>query len=246
MVQKIEQKIKQFNEQAVARWFEKLYRRRGLKSMREYPAFPIFLDYLAVQPGKRLLDIGCGLGWLLRAARKRGLEAYGIDLSPAAVKWSARNAPGAVVKVSSVTRMDFPDKYFDYLTCIGVLEHFIDIPTAIREMYRVSTDCARFCFMVPNSRTVSWQIGGRFRQRTRGIRENALSLRKWQRLFRESGLAVEGVFRDEWPIHKTVALPGVGRLQKIVGMGRRFIRRMVPLHFANHFVFVLRKIAPDQ
>jgi SAM-dependent methyltransferase len=47
---------------------------------------PLYLLQAAgVQPGLRLLDVGCNLGYLVAAARKRGYEAIGIDGSPAAV-----------------------------------------------------------------------------------------------------------------------------------------------------------------
>ncbi len=40
------------------------------------------LDLLALQPGERLLELGCGDGRLLRAAAKRGIKAVGYEINP--------------------------------------------------------------------------------------------------------------------------------------------------------------------
>lgn len=81
------------------------------------------LDALqAVRPGGRLLDVGCAFGFLLDAARARGFEAFGLDLSAAAVA-HARRAHRERVHVGPLDDSAFPGVRFDAVTLVDVLEH---------------------------------------------------------------------------------------------------------------------------
>src|SRR5688500_16859502 len=44
----------------------------------------------AVQPGMKVLDVGCGRGEILRHCARLGADAYGIDYAPVAIEMSAR------------------------------------------------------------------------------------------------------------------------------------------------------------
>ncbi|WP_137808340.1 bifunctional 2-polyprenyl-6-hydroxyphenol methylase/3-demethylubiquinol 3-O-methyltransferase UbiG [Pseudomonas sp. G(2018)] len=59
----------------------------------------ILLAVLGRQPG-RVLDLGCGEGWLLRALTERGIEAFGVDGSATLVE-AARKAGSAPVHLAS-------------------------------------------------------------------------------------------------------------------------------------------------
>jgi len=147
------------SENSIRSWFDRLYERKQLDSMRHIDAYPVYLDYLDVDPNKKLLDVGCGPGLLLKAAQQRGLQGYGIDLSSEAVRIASRTLPDSSIEVGSVTRINHPDKKFDYITCIGVLEHFLDMDKSISELKRIAKDTARYCIMVPNSKTIYSRLG---------------------------------------------------------------------------------------
>ncbi len=58
------------------------------------PVAGVLLDALAVAPGERLLDVGCGTGNLALAATARGVRATGVDPAAGLVD-RARARPGA-------------------------------------------------------------------------------------------------------------------------------------------------------
>ncbi len=118
-------------EHSIRSWFDRRYRSRREQSMRPMAAYTSFLDYLPLKAGEKLLDIGCGTGWLLKLASERALLTCGIDLSAEAVKLSRKNSPTSVVEIASVTKIPFLNDTFDYITCIGALEHFIEIGKSI-------------------------------------------------------------------------------------------------------------------
>lgn len=84
---------------------------------------------LDLQPGERLLDIGCGWGGLmLRAAEKYGVEATGITLSQNQFEYVAREiASRGLEGRCHVRLMDYRDvpeeSQFDKIASIGMFEH---------------------------------------------------------------------------------------------------------------------------
>jgi cyclopropane-fatty-acyl-phospholipid synthase len=83
---------------------------------------------LRLQPGERMLDIGCGWGSLLiHAAAHYGVEAVGVTLSPAQAELAreriARAGLAARVSVRSVDYREIPDGPYDKVASVGMYEH---------------------------------------------------------------------------------------------------------------------------
>ena len=229
------------SENSIRSWFDRLYKQKQLNSMRHIDAYPVYLDYLKVHQNKKLLDVGCGPGLLLKAAQQRGLQTYGIDLSPEAVKIASHTSPDSKIELGSVTQINDPDKSFDYITCIGVLEHFLDMDKSISELKRVAKDTAQYCIMVPNSRTIYWNIAKTFSRSHRESNENANSLEEWQDLFSNYGFKIVNIHRDDWQIRKFFKFFGLGSLKKLIETTKTVVRKLIPLKFAHQFIFIMEK-----
>jgi cyclopropane-fatty-acyl-phospholipid synthase len=83
---------------------------------------------LELEPGQRLLDIGCGWGSLpIHAASNHGVSALGITLSePQAQLAAARAAAAGVGDRVEIKVMDYRDlggERFDAIASIGMVEH---------------------------------------------------------------------------------------------------------------------------
>lgn len=85
-----------------------------------------------LHPG-RLLDIGCGKGHFLAAARAAGWEVVGVDTSPAAAEYAHRHY-GISVHVGDAQEIKL-DRPFDAVTMWHVLEHLAD-PSATLDLAR--------------------------------------------------------------------------------------------------------------
>lgn len=79
-------------------WIEAI-RGGALQSRVQVTDQAILLAVLSRQPA-RVLDLGCGEGWLLRALTERGIEAVGVDGDPTLVD-AARSAGTAPVHLAS-------------------------------------------------------------------------------------------------------------------------------------------------
>lgn len=86
--------------------------------------------------GSRLLDVGCGTGELVRAARAAGHDATGVEPDPE-MAGLAVDATGGDVVVAGLPDLPHADDGFDVVTANFVLNHVDDPRAGARELSRV-------------------------------------------------------------------------------------------------------------
>ena len=91
--------------------------------------------------GKRLLEIGHGIGTDLLTFAEAGAEVHGVDLTEEHHRLAKRNfeVHGLPVdlRLGDAAKLDFRDAYFDVVYSFGVLHHTPDTVRCIGEAYRV-------------------------------------------------------------------------------------------------------------
>jgi ubiquinone/menaquinone biosynthesis C-methylase UbiE len=219
--------------------FDKIYKTKGFRYLRPAVAYEIFVTLLSPGKGDKCLDIACGPGLLLKLLAQKGAFAYGVDISPEAIKMSRLYCPVANVFVANAEELPFKDKEFKYITCIGSLERMIDRTKAIREQIRVARDDGIFCYMVRNSRHISWKMFMKpLGLYNRQAHQDAMDLEEWSVLFRASGLRILSIHPDHWTYY---------RIRKLIPIWNRktdFSRiRKFPfnINLAYEFIFLLEK-----
>ncbi|NNH73264.1 methyltransferase domain-containing protein [Nocardia uniformis] len=89
--------------------------------------YRLVFDKLRLQPGDRLLDIGCGWGGMVRYAAKRGVQVIGATLSAEQAEWAQRKiAEDGLSDLAEVRHSDYrdvPEGEFDAVSSIGLTEH---------------------------------------------------------------------------------------------------------------------------
>lgn len=80
-----------------------------------------------------LLDMGCQSSVILPNAQRAGIRGkkFGVDFTPGQFN------PGIVPIVGDITRTQFPDASFDYITCLSTVEHEVDIAAFAKEAGRL-------------------------------------------------------------------------------------------------------------
>jgi SAM-dependent methyltransferase len=105
-------------------------------------------------PG-HLLDVGAGVGALVRLAGERGWKAIGIDVDPAVVAYA--RARGLDVRLGELGTLALPADRFDLVTLCNVVDFVADPVAALAECRRVLVPGGRIFVRTPN---VPWQLQG--------------------------------------------------------------------------------------
>jgi len=99
------------------------------------------VEHYGIKPGDKILDVGCGKGFLLFDFTKvvPNLELHGIDVSEYAIA-TAKEEIKERLQVGNATSLPYPDNYFDFVFSITTLHnlHCYDLDKALREIERVS------------------------------------------------------------------------------------------------------------
>ena len=97
----------------------------------------IILDKIAkAKKSGKLLDIGCGPGFFLDQAKRRGWEVQGVDLS----RWSRDHAKeyfNIDVYQGFLAEARFEDRGFDVIVMNDVIEHLEDPKSVLKEIRRI-------------------------------------------------------------------------------------------------------------
>ncbi|MFE8945363.1 SAM-dependent methyltransferase [Streptomyces sp. NPDC007856] len=102
------------------------------------------IERLAVKPGARVLDVGCGLGApAIRLAKTADVHVVGIATSPNLIEAATESARRAGVaeqvtfEVVDAEELSYPDESFDAVMAIESLVHMNDRPRAFQHIGRV-------------------------------------------------------------------------------------------------------------
>jgi ubiquinone/menaquinone biosynthesis C-methylase UbiE len=145
----------QFTDEA-ARQLEKAYLTRDVVAQRSET-----IRYLSLSMGERVLDIGCGPGFLCESMGEivgPDGTVVGIDISTDLIarcngrKTSARLS----YEVGDATKLEQPDASFDVVVCTQVAEYIADVDRVFSEAFRVLKPNGRTVFVATDWHTILW------------------------------------------------------------------------------------------
>ncbi|MEV2241947.1 class I SAM-dependent methyltransferase [Micromonospora sp. NPDC049891] len=99
----------------------------------------LFAELVRAQGAGPVADVGCGPGRITAHLRSVGLDAFGIDLSPAMIDVARRDHPGLRFEVGTMTGLELPDGHLTGLLAWFSLIHVPDdrMPAVLAEFRRV-------------------------------------------------------------------------------------------------------------
>ena len=118
-------------------WFDRI---RADRYQVSDPWMPRSFDYASGR-GKRVLEIGFGVGSDLLSWAEGGAEVHGIDITQEHLRLATRNfklhGREATLQLADAAHIPYPDGHFDIVYSNGVLHHTRDIEDCLAEALRV-------------------------------------------------------------------------------------------------------------
>lgn len=123
-------------------------------------------EHYGIKPGDKILDVGCGKGFLLFDFTKvvPGVEVYGLDISEYAIENSKEEIKDRL-QVGNAIKLPFEDHSFDFVYSITTLHnlHSYDLDKALREIERVGKKNKYICVEsyrneIEKANLLYWQV----------------------------------------------------------------------------------------
>ncbi len=100
--------------------------------------------------GRKILDVGCGVGGTSRALEKSGASVIAIDINPERVAYVRNRFGIESTGVSDATELPFNNESFDAVILQDVIEHASGRDTLLREIFRVLKSDGTLYLSTPN------------------------------------------------------------------------------------------------
>ena len=137
------------------RYFEEIetHRYKKIRSIKGIAGFDKF-------KGKKVLEVGCGLGTDGRQFARNGAIYTGINLDAGSTFYATDgfnllNVPGQVIQMNA-EKMEFPNETFDHIYSHGVIHHSPNTEQIVREMYRVLRPGGTINVMIYNRTSINY------------------------------------------------------------------------------------------
>lgn len=112
--------------------------------------------------GKRVLDIGCGNGYVLWHYARHGAHVHGVDITETALNLSRRRfelgGRRAEFRRTDGNNLPYPDNHFDIVCSMGVLHHIEDPRPMLAEARRVLRPGGRLILMLYHRNSWKYRV----------------------------------------------------------------------------------------
>src|SRR5690554_64290 len=85
----------------------------------------------------RWLDVGCSVGFVVKAAAETGFDAYGVDVEKWGIEYGRRELGLNNLHAGPLEEQNFPDGFFSCISLYDVIEHVPDLNSHVAELKRI-------------------------------------------------------------------------------------------------------------
>ena len=113
--------------------------------------------YDLINPNTKVLDIGCASGKLGVALKNKGCFRVGIEIDVELAEKAKINYDRLLVlDIEKLTKLPFPERYFDVIVLADILEHLAWPENVLSNLTRYLADDGYIILSVPN--VANWQV----------------------------------------------------------------------------------------
>jgi len=197
-----------------------------------------WIESLALKPESRVLEIGCGAGFLAVVLAQRGLHVQAIDSTEAMVELARRHAVEAgvsrllTVDLGDVCALTFVDASFDLVVALGVIPWLKRPEVALEEMARVTKPGGHIILTADNRARLIYLFDPMSNPALGPIRLLMKDVRAWLRPRVPSSGPLEATHHSLRFIDEALASAGLAKIcGKTLGFGP--------------FTFLCRRVLPE-
>jgi 2-polyprenyl-3-methyl-5-hydroxy-6-metoxy-1,4-benzoquinol methylase len=198
---------------------------------------------------RTLLDVGAGAGLLVAEARRRGLDAVGVEPSRPMVE-HARELGGISLIQGRLPHPLLSNRLFDVITIVDVIEHVTNPVELLRDCGSALNPHGRLVVVTPDVGSLAARLMGKRWWHFRLAHVGYFNRRSLQQATSRAGLLTIRTFRPKWffriryvaerlaqyvPIHR------LNRVAKQFELLRRMYDRVIPLNIHDSVGLVLRR-----
>lgn len=119
-----------------------------------------YVDEIIKKAKGRVLDIGCGNGYLLLLLRQKDCEVFGVEVNPNSVKIC--ESFGLEVFCGTIEESKFPNDFFDIIILSQVLEHLFSLKVSLREAFKILKPGGKVLIYCPNANSYIRKLFGKY------------------------------------------------------------------------------------
>ena len=100
---------------------------------------------------KKMIDFGCGTGFIIKLIHKHFNEVHGIDITKEMMKHVDTSPGNIFLHEGLAEKTSFSDNTFDFATAYSFMDHLLDYKVFLKEVYRTLKKRGIFyCGLNPN------------------------------------------------------------------------------------------------
>jgi len=119
-----------------------------------------YIDEMVNLSHGKVLDIGCGNGYLFQLLKQKGCNVFGIEVNSNSVARCLKLKLD--VFYGSLEEAHLPDRFFDTIIFSQVLEHLPSPNKTLKEVNRILKPCGKVFIYLPNPKSYLAKVFGKY------------------------------------------------------------------------------------